>query len=95
MTRVETFDKIAIELQRANGARRQGTEGRVRACARREAGHALNWWLERHPGPGGPRSALDRLRKESGEETFPPHVREAAWLLTLRVSPKPDAGALF
>jgi hypothetical protein len=82
-TAAEREEPIALELARAEAARRAGNEGMARVCARRAAGMALR--LRHASGGEGNRDALVLLRDVAGEEGAPEGVRRAAERLIARV----------
>lgn len=79
-------DDIAREFATAVRARREGNEGMVRVCARRAAGLALGYWLERHPQENWSPDAMGRLRRLQNEGSVPLDVRAAAGRLSSRVT---------
>ncbi|MBI4770340.1 MAG: hypothetical protein HY784_08025 [Chloroflexi bacterium] len=91
MTRAEASENIQRELRRAEQALAEGIDSRARACARRAAGYALEWWQQRNPRPDWPREAFARLQLARDDPALPPRVRAAARQLSLTVPAKLDA----
>lgn len=77
---------LSGEFRKAREARDAGNGGKTRVCARRAAGAALGYWLERHPRDGWGVDAVSRLRAVAHGEEFPEDVRTAAVRLTARVT---------
>jgi hypothetical protein len=86
VSREELDELLQREFGRAGGARAAGNEGMVRVCARRAAGAALEFWLERHPGSSRATDAVGRLRLVERAQGVPEDVRIAAARLTARVA---------
>ena len=78
-------EKIAREFATASDARRACNEGMVRVCARRAAGTAITFWLDRVGRTGWGMDAMTQLRKLQGDASMPDPVRDAAGRLTAKV----------
>lgn len=78
--------QITNELDRAEAARRTGNEGQARVCARRAAGIAIREYLGRRGLPARNPSAYELLQLVADLPDAPPDARQAAVILTLRVT---------
>lgn len=78
--------EIRRELQNAEAALRIGNQGKARVCARRGAGIAIGYWLERHSGDRWGMDAMSRLAHVREDPTLPENVRAAALRLTTRIT---------
>jgi hypothetical protein len=86
MTREETEGLIHKEFGRAREALAAGNDGRARVCARRAAGVAITFWLQRHGTREWGLDAMNQLRSVSDETSMPESVRDAAARLTTKVT---------
>ncbi len=86
MTRAQALEQIEKELTTATQARKAGNEGMVRVCARRAAGVAIAFWLERNPRQGWGVDAMNQLKKLQLDESMPKEIRDAALRLTTKVN---------
>jgi hypothetical protein len=83
----EQFDiEIDRELARAREAQSSGNAGKVRTAARRAAGCAVRYWLEKYPHDGYPADIMQQIRRFSTETQIPLQVREALLRLETRIS---------
>ncbi len=87
MTDEEYSQAMKHELASAEIALRAGNTGMVRVCARRAAGLAIRWFLERRPQAGWKDDMMWQLQRISTETSFPESVREAARRLCAHVTP--------
>ncbi len=78
--------QITCEFDRAEEARRAGNEGQARVCARRAAGIAIREYLGRRGLPARNPSAYELLGLIADLPDAPPDARQAAVMLTLRVT---------
>jgi hypothetical protein len=78
-------ERIAREFAAAKEARRAQNEGMVRVCARRAAGTAITYWLDRAGLTGWGMDAVTQLRTLQNEVSMPDPVRSAAARLVARV----------
>ncbi len=86
MTDEEYSQAMEHELASADVARRAGNKGMVRVCARRAAGMAIRWLLERRPRAGWETDIMRQLQRISTDMSFPESVREAAARLCAHVA---------
>lgn len=82
----DVFDRIRLELERAEAARQQGNEGMARVCARRAAGLAAQTYLREITSSRDTISGLDAIRLISQDNRFPISIRRSANFLTMRVN---------
>lgn len=80
------LELIEKEFSTAAEARRIGNEGKARVCARRAAGHAVEWYLSEHPQTGWGISTMTRLAHVHDDRAFPEPIRDAAARLTAKIS---------
>jgi hypothetical protein len=80
------LEQIERELAAGRSARAEGNDGKTRVCARRAAGRALSWLLERAPRAGWGADAMRQLQASASEPAFPAEVREAAARLSARIT---------
>lgn len=78
--------QITREFARAEESRRAGNEGQARVCARRAAGIAIREYLGRRGLPARNPSAYELLQLVADLPEAPPDARQAAVMLTLRVT---------
>jgi hypothetical protein len=78
---------IRSEFSAARRARETGNEGMVRVCARRAAGIAILYWLQRHQGRQWGMDAMSRLKGLQAEEGTQADIRGAAGRLVQRITP--------
>lgn len=86
MTREETERLIDKELARAREAHTAGNDGMARVCARRAAGVAISFWLQRYRTNEWGVDAMNQLRSVANEKSIPEAIRYAAVRLTTRVT---------
>ena len=86
MTKPQALEQIEKEFATAKQARNEGSDGMVRVCARRAAGVAVGYWLERNPRERWGVDAMSRLRSLQLDESLPTDVRDAATRLTTKVT---------
>lgn len=86
MERDEAERGIQRELAVAEQSIRIGNAGRARVCARRAAGIAIAYWLQRHPERAWGTDAITRLHGLRAEESVPAAVRDAALRLTAKIT---------
>ena len=78
--------QLELEFERAADARARGNEGQARVCARRAAGIAVREYYTRRGQSVRTPSAYDLLQLLAGEAHLSPELKQAARLLTLRVT---------
>jgi len=78
--------KIRQEISIARESVDIGNEGKVRVCARRAAGWAIQWFVSRNARPDWRTDAMSQLKHLQGDESFSGDVREAARRLSTRIS---------
>lgn len=78
--------EISAELQKALQARQRGNEGQARVCARRAAGIAIREHLTRRGIRPPSTSAYDLLNLIKNDPFLPPHLKQTADHLTVRVT---------
>lgn len=78
--------QLQNEFERAEAARARGNEGQARVCARRAAGIAIREYYARRGQPPRTPSAYDLLALLGDDPHIPPHLKQAAAHLTLRVT---------
>jgi hypothetical protein len=88
MDRESAERHIEEEFKRAEAARQAGNDGMVRVCARRAAGIAAEFWLERNPREGWGTDAITRLRATANAADIPAEIRAGAARLSARVTPR-------
>ena len=74
------------EVEAAVAARDTGNEGKARVCARRAAGAAIGYWLQRQRLPDAGPDAMSRLRAVEQAPMIPLQVREAARRLVTKIT---------
>ncbi|HKJ39204.1 MAG TPA: hypothetical protein VJ972_10530 [Anaerolineales bacterium] len=79
-------EKINLEFQRAEAARKKNNEGQARVCARRAAGIAVREYLTRNGTPPRTASAYDLLNLIKEDPLLSPDLKLIADHLTLRVT---------
>jgi hypothetical protein len=85
MTSSQAKESIDKEFATGGYARSIGNEGMVRVCARRAAGIAISYWLERNPRQGWGMNAMSQLRNLQNDESMPQAIQDAAMRLTARI----------
>jgi hypothetical protein len=88
MTREEVQGSIDKEFARAREAHAAGNDGKARVCARRAAGLAISFWLERHREKGWGLDNMNQLQAAAQEAGIPDAVRGAAVRLTTKITEK-------
>jgi HEPN domain-containing protein len=78
--------RIEKELTVAYESFRVGQEGRTRVCARRAAGEAIAWYVEKYGCSGWGRDVISRLTRLKNETSFPEEIRSAANRLSARIT---------
>ena len=79
-------EEIEAEFQRGRKAQEDGNSGRVRVCARRAAGIALEVYYSTR-GENAGTDAVQLLLRFSRQAGVPKEVQEAAYRLLARVTP--------
>ena len=87
MIEPELRRRLEEELNAAERARTAGEEGKARVCARRAAGWAAADYYQRVAGPSQPNGAVECLRWFTGRPEVPADLRQAAFRLTVHVTP--------
>jgi hypothetical protein len=86
MTKTQTLEQIEKEFATAKHAQEIGNDGMVRVCARRAAGVAIGYWLERNPRASWGMDAMNRLKNLQRDAMIPIDVRDAAARLTTKIT---------
>ena len=79
-------ERIETEFASAREALELGNDGKVRVCARRAVGHAIEWFLTKFSGEGWGSDAMTRLTRLRDDKSFPQEIRDAAARLTARIT---------
>ncbi len=81
----EVRQEIQKELATGNTALRSGNAGMARVCARRAAGAAIAFWLQRNP-RNWKRDVMSLLHAASMNDEVPSLVRDACMRLEARIN---------
>lgn len=85
--------EITAELEAAVRFRKEGNEGRARVCARRAAGWAVGWYVEKYQLAETHSNALEHLRWLANYPHADSRLNEAARRLVTKL--KPDGSLPF
>ena len=84
-TKEAAIRQIEKELATARSAKTAGNIGMARVCARRAAGLAITYWLQKNPKQNWGADAMSQLKAVQNADVAPHAVREAARRLSTKV----------
>ena len=80
------------EIRAGQEAKKNGNIGKVRVCARRGCGIAIEYWLQNHPEKDWGESSISMLNQLQKDQSIPKNIRDAAERLTIKVNQNFETG---